>query len=63
MQLRIGIVAWSMILACTGLAGCANGATSGTYNSFMGRCMEAAKTEKERSECSWENADRMASGN
>jgi hypothetical protein len=29
----------------------------------MQKCTEAAKTEEERSNCAWKNAERMASGN
>jgi hypothetical protein len=63
MQLRNGLVAWSIILVCAGLGGCAGTGSSGGYTSYMGRCVENAKTEQERSECAWKNADRMASGN
>jgi hypothetical protein len=63
MPIRIGILTWSMVLACTGLAGCATDGTSAAPNSFMGRCLENATTEQDRSECAWKNADRMASGN
>jgi hypothetical protein len=61
MQFRIGILAWSIVLVCFGLAGCAGGSSSGTNNSYMGRCEAAATTKQERSECSWKNAERMAS--
>ena len=61
--IRFGIVLWTLMLACAGLSGCATGGSSAAPNSYMGRCQEAAKTEKERSECAWKNAERMASGN
>jgi hypothetical protein len=63
MQFRIGIVIWSMISAGAGLSGCATGGGSGNYQTFMQKCTEAAKTEEERSNCAWKNAERMASGN
>ena len=61
MQFKIGIVMWSIIAVGTALTGCATNGSSGGYTSFMGRCTANAKTEQERSECAWENADRMAS--
>ena len=63
MKVRIGIITWSIIIASAGLAGCAAGGTTGGASSYISRCQEAAKTESERSECAWKNADRNASGN
>lgn len=63
MPLRTGIAAWSMLVVCAGLAACTTDGTSGAHASFMAKCVETAKTEQERSECAWKNADRMASGN
>jgi len=62
MQIRIGVVALSIIAAGAGMSGCATGAGAGTHKSFMEVCTESAKTEAERSECAWQNASRMASG-
>ena len=62
MQLRIGIVVCSIIAAAAVTTGCATGGASGVETSFMGRCTAEAKTEQERSECAWKNADRMAGG-
>ena len=59
MQFRIGIVICSLALA---LGGCATGGSSGTNQSFMGKCEAQAATKQERSECAWKNADRMAGG-
>ncbi len=59
MQFRIGIIVWSILAAV--LTGCATNGTSGGYTSFMQRCTANAKTEQERSECAWKNAERMAS--
>ena len=63
MPLRAGIVAWSILVACAGLASCATDGASGAHTSFMAKCEQNAKTGQERSECAWKNADRMASGN
>ena len=63
MHFRTGIITWSIIAALVGLSGCATGGTTGGAGSYMSRCVEAAKTEAERSECAWKNADRNASGN
>ncbi len=60
-QFRIAIVVWSIIAAGTALTGCATNGTSGGYTTFMQRCTANAKTNVERSECAWKNADRIAS--
>lgn len=66
MQFRIGsgieVVAWSIIAACVVLTGCATSGGSGAQTTFMGKCTTNAKTEQERSDCAWQNADKMASG-
>lgn len=56
--IRIGWLA----LAAVALGGCATGAGQGPNQSFMSQCEARAKTEMERSECAWRNAERMASG-
>ncbi len=61
MQLRSGI-AVCFVVSTIAASGCATGGTSGAYQSFMQKCLANAKTEDERSECAWKNADRMASG-
>ena len=63
MQLRIGIVVWSIIAAGSALTGCATGGSSEARPSFMQRCMSNATTKQEQDECAWENASRMAGGN
>lgn len=60
MLLRTRIVVGA--LAVSLLAGCAAGAGSPPAHSFMGKCTSQASTEQERSECAWENAERMAGG-
>jgi hypothetical protein len=64
MQFRIGsgIVVWSIIAASVVLTGCATSGGSGAQTTFMEKCTANAKTEQERSDCAWQNADRMASG-
>ncbi len=63
MQLRIGIVVWSIIAAGGALTGCATGGSSEARPSFMQKCMANATTKQEQDECAWENAERMAGGN
>ncbi len=63
MQFRIGIVVWSIIAAGAALSGCATGDSSEVHQTFMQKCTANASTEAERSDCAYENADRMASGN
>lgn len=64
MQFRIGsgIVVWSIITASVVLTGCATSGGSGAQTTLMEKCTANAKTEQERSDCAWQNADRMASG-
>ncbi len=62
MQFRIGIVVWSIIAACAALTGCATGGTPNVQRSFMQQCLANAKTEEDRTECAWANADRMSGG-
>ncbi len=62
MQLRSGIAVCFVASAIAVSAGCATGGTSGTYQTFMQKCLANAKTEDDRSECAWQNAERMASG-
>jgi hypothetical protein len=62
MQLRIGVVVCSIIAAGAALSGCPTGGNSGVQTTSMQRCTAEAKTEQERSECAWKNADRMAGG-
>ncbi len=52
----------SIVLVSTAVSGCATGGGSGGYQTFMQKCEAAATTNQERSECAWENAERMASG-
>jgi len=63
MQFRVAIVVWWIIAASVVLTGCASNGSSGAQTTFMQRCTANAKTEQERSDCAWKNADRMASGN
>ncbi len=62
MQLRIGIVICSLAVAGVTLGGCATGGSSGPNWSFMSQCDARAKTQQERNECAWKNAERNASG-
>ncbi len=62
MQLRSGIVVCFVVSTIAAASGCATGGTSGAHQSFMQKCLANAKTENERSECAWKNADRMAGG-
>ena len=62
MSVRVGIVVCSIIVAAAAVTGCATDGSSGAHTSFMERCTQNAKTEQERSECAWKNADRMAGG-
>lgn len=62
MRIATGIIMGSLTLAAVVLGGCAAGAGQGPNESFMSQCEAQAKTEQERSECAWRNADRMASG-
>ncbi len=63
MQLRSGIAVCFVASAIAASTGCATGGTSGGYQTFMQKCLANAKTENERSDCAWKNAERMASGN
>ncbi len=63
MQLRIGIVVWSIVAAGGTLSGCATGGGTEIRSSFMQTCMANAITKQAQDECAWENAERMASGN
>jgi H+/gluconate symporter-like permease len=63
MQLRSAIAACFVASAIAASTGCATGGTSGTYQTFMQKCLANATTEDERSDCAWKNAERMASGN
>lgn len=62
MPFRAGIIVCSILAAGAALTGCATDGSSGAHTSFMERCTQNAKTEQERSECAWKNADRMAGG-
>jgi len=62
MPVRVGIVVCSIIVAAAAVTGCATDGSAGAHTSFMERCTQNAKTEQERSECAWKNADRMAGG-
>jgi hypothetical protein len=62
MQFRAGIVVWSIIAAGVASSGCATGGGGGDQRSMMATCVDKAKTEAQRSQCAWENANRMASG-
>ncbi len=62
MPLRSGIVVCFVASAIAASTGCATGGTSEVHQSFMQKCLANAKTEGERSECAWKNADRMAGG-
>jgi len=62
MQFRVGVLVCSIIAAGAALSGCPTGGNSGVQGSFMQRCTADAKSEQERSECAWKNAERMAGG-
>jgi hypothetical protein len=61
-RLKFAIAAWSMIATAVGLTGCATGGGGGAQQTLMEKCTAAAKTESERSQCAWANAERMAGG-
>jgi len=63
MQLRSGIAVCFVASAIAASTGCATGDTSEVHQTFMQKCSANASTEAERSDCAYENADRMASGN
>ncbi len=63
MQLRSGIAACFVAGAIAASTGCATGGSSEAHQSFMQKCLANAKTKDQRSDCAWENADRMAGGN
>ena len=63
MQLRIGIAVCFVVSAVAASTGCATGGRSEVHQTFMQKCTANASTEEERSDCAYENADRMASGN
>ena len=60
MQLRIGIAVCFVVSA---VAASTTGGRSEVHQTFMQKCTANASTEEERSDCAYENADRMASGN
>lgn len=62
MKFRAWILFCSITVVSTLVSGCASGGGSGGFQTFMQKCESAATTERERSECAWENAERMASG-
>jgi len=62
MPLRSGIVVCFVASVIAAATGCVTGGTSEVRQTFMQKCLANAKTENERSECAWKNADRMAGG-
>ncbi len=63
MQFKSGIAVCFAVSAVVASTGCATGGTSEVHQTFMQKCTANASTEEERSDCAYENADRMASGN
>ena len=62
MQLRSGIAVCFVASAIAAATGCVTGGASGAHQTFMQKCLANAKTEDARSDCAWQNADRMAGG-
>ena len=55
-------LASATLVLCVSLVGCATGASSEGQQSFMQKCVSKAQTARERNECAWANASRMAGG-
>ncbi len=57
MQLRIGIVICSLVVAGVTLGGCATGGSSGPNSSFTSQGEAGAKTQQNRNEAAWKRAE------